>query len=117
MRRSVALLFALGAVACADAAQDNSPHPSVFVDRWVRLKEDNTWGDTMEFRADGTLGGSAGYQVPPNLRWEIKRDATGRAQYCATQLGAGFCRDYSIRGDTLFMLGGPQGNTTFRRVH
>jgi hypothetical protein len=37
-------------------------------------------------------------------------------QYCAAQGPNGFCRTFTINGDTLRMIGGPQGNTTFRRV-
>jgi hypothetical protein len=113
-RLSAALLLA-GAVACTDAAGD-SAHPPELVGRWVRLRPDRSWGDTMEFRPDGSLLGSAGYPVPPTLRWQVKPNAEGVKQYCAAQGENGFCRDYHITGDTLEMLGGPQGNTTFRRV-
>jgi hypothetical protein len=113
--RLVPTLLLLVAAACADSARD-SAHPAELVGRWVRLRPDRSWGDTMEFRPDGSLLGSAGYPVPPTLRWEVKRSAGGVRQYCAAQGENGFCRDYHISGDTLEMLGGPQGNTTFRRV-
>jgi hypothetical protein len=108
---------ALAVVAgCSDSIRTDSAHPTAFVGHWVRLREDGTWGDTMEFRPDGSTRGSAGYPVPPSLRWEIKRDAKGVAQYCAAESVSGFCRNYRLSGDTLEMFGGPRGNTTFRRV-
>jgi hypothetical protein len=82
----------------------------------VRLREDRTWGDTMEFAADGRLHGSVGYPVPPSLTWEVKRDSSGTAEYCAMQGSEGFCRPYRFSGDTLEMIGGSRGNTLFRRV-
>ena len=112
---SVATVLIVLITACTRSA-DNSPHPANLLGRWVRLREDQSWGDTMEFKSDGSLGGSTGYKIPPTLRWEIKRDANGKAQYCATQTDMGFCRDYRLSGDTLEMLGGPRGKTIFRRV-
>ena len=111
-----ALLATIIAGGCADAAQRDPAHPDYLTGRWLRLRPDNSWGDTMTFRPDGTLLGSAGYPVPPSLRWEVKRDANGVLQYCAAQGPNGFCRAFHITGDTLQMIGGPQGNTTFLRV-
>ena len=113
---SAALAVALAITACTGSDDANSPHPSSLLGRWVRLREDQSWGDTMEFKPDGSLGGSVGYKIPPSLRWEIKRDVNGKAQYCATQADIGFCRDYRLSGDTLEMIGGPRGKTIFRRV-
>jgi hypothetical protein len=101
---------------CADSAQGDAAHPANLTGRWLRLREDGTWGDTMQFKPDGSLAGSTGYPIPPTLRWEVKRDAKGTAQYCAAQGNDGFCRDYRISGDTLVMIGGSHGSTTFRRV-
>ena len=116
--RAALALVAAAIAACADSsAVGGGPHPREFTGRWVRLREDRTWGDTMEFAADGSLHGSAGYPIPPSLRWEVKRDSSGAAQYCANQGTEGFCRTYRFSGDTLEMVGGPQGNTLFRRVH
>lgn len=109
-------LVAVLLTGCADAVEGSAAHPANLVGRWVRWREDQTWGDTMEFRPNGSIGGSAGYPVPPNLRWEVKRAANGDMQYCALQIDAGFCRNYRLTGDTLFMFGGPRGDTKFRRV-
>ena len=116
--RSIALALGIATAfaACADSARHDPSHPDYLTGRWLRLRPDNSWGDTMTFSPDGALIGSEGYPVPPSLRWEVKKDAHGTLQYCAAQGPNGFCRDFSISGDTLRMLGGPQGNTTFRRV-
>ena len=111
-----ALGITLLCAACADSAQRDPAHPDYLTGRWLRLRPDNSWGDTMTFSADGTLRGSQGYPVPPSLRWDVKLDANGKPQYCAAQGPNGFCRDFTMSGDTLRLFGGPQGNTTFRRV-
>lgn len=118
--RSCVAAFALGSslllAACADSAQRDPAHPDYLAGRWLRLRSDNTWGDTMTFSPDGTLLGSQGYAVPPSLHWDVKPDAKGKPQYCAAQGPDAFCRGFRIAGDTLVLLGGPQGNTTFLRV-
>jgi len=112
----IALGSALLLAACADSAQRDPAHPDYLTGRWLRLRADNTWGDTMTFSPDGALLGSQGYAVPPSLHWVVKADAKGKLQYCAAQGADGFCRDFRIAGDTLELLGGPQGNSIFRRV-
>ena len=123
-RTTPVLLTALAALAaCADSVDEwATPHPSAFVGRWVRLREDGTWGDTMEFRPDGSVRGSTGYNVPPALQWEVTRDsstAAGAAEprFCARvgQMG-GFCRPFRVQADEFELIGGPGGNTRFRRV-
>ena len=116
IRRSLlGLLVAL--TACGGSSgHASTSQPVELTGRWVRLRPDSTWGDTMDFRADGSLAGSAGYGVPPNLRWEIKHDSAGKAQYCATDGSNGFCRPYRLTSDRLELIGGPGGRTIFRRV-
>ena len=121
MTRFAPLAFAaLLAAACSDAAgrAPVTPHPAQLVGRWVRLREDSTWGDTMSFMPDGTLRGSVGYEVPPGLTWRVERDSItgGPPRYCATQWGRGFCRPYRLTHDTLELLDGTRGPTLFRRV-
>ena len=111
-----ALLLSFIAGACTDSARTEPAHPDYLTGRWLRLRPDNSWGDTMTFSPDGTLLGSQGYPVPSSLVWEVKRDANGVLQYCAAEGPNGFCRSFTISGDTLRMFGGPQGSTTFRRV-
>ena len=74
---AVALLVAAGSTACADAAQRDAPHPEYLTGRWIRLRPDNSWGDTMTFSPDGTLLGSQGYPVPPSLRWDTSDACPG----------------------------------------
>ena len=123
MRRAVlatvvALAIAAVVSACGGASQQTRvTHPAQLTGRWVRLREDGTWGDTMDFRPDGTLSGSAGYPVPPGLRWEVKRDPAAGLQFCARESsGGGFCRPYRLAGGRLELIGGPSGHTIFRRV-
>jgi hypothetical protein len=103
--------------ACGIGSRRADPaHPSELTGRWVRLRPDSTWGDTMEFRSDGTMGGSVGYPVPPGLRWVVKPNEPGGPQFCASVGSDGFCRPYHLRNDELEMIGGPQVRTLFRRV-
>jgi hypothetical protein len=112
----ISVLAAIAVAGCADSAQGDPAHPSVLAGRWLRLRADGSWGDTMTFSPDGTLLGSQGYPVPQSLHWNVKPGPKGVPQYCADESGNGFCRDYEILGDTLRMFGGPLGTTTFRRV-
>lgn len=90
-------------------------HPASFVGRWVRWRDDHTWGDTLEFRADGGVTGSSEVAMPPTARWWVRDDDV--PQYCAGDAqSGGYCRTYRIRGDTLLLDGGPNGNTVFRRL-
>lgn len=117
MIRVVTSLALLALVTIVGCQSNSGPHPSKLTGRWVRLKRDSTWGDTMEFRSDGSMRGSMGYPVPPNLKWEVKRDEKAPPQFCATVTGeGGFCRPYTLSGDRLEMIGGPDGKTVFRRV-
>ena len=113
---AISVLALIAVAACADASQRDPAHPGELAGRWLRLRADGSWGDTMTFSPDGTLLGSQGYPVPPSLQWKVKPDANGVPQYCVAQEGNGFCRSFTISGDTLQLLGGPQGTTTFRRV-
>lgn len=109
-------VLALAACAADPVPHDDGPNPAGFVGRWVRFRPDGQWGDTMRFHADGAISGSAGYPVPANLRWEVRRDSVAGAQFCAGVSGDGFCRGYRLAPDSLLLLGGPNGDTRFRRV-
>jgi hypothetical protein len=109
-------LAVCGLAACGDSLRPRDPHPADLAGRWVRLREDGTWGDTMEFRRDGSMGGSAGYPVPAGLHWEVQYDSTGAAQFCAAVSNGGFCRPYRLAKGRLELIGGPRGSTVFRRV-
>jgi hypothetical protein len=114
--RRTSLAFVAAVAACRGAA-DRAPvaHPTALTGRWVRLKEDGTWGDTMDFLPDGTVRGSADHPVPTSLRWTVERDSTGE-QFCARDESGGFCRPYHLKDGQLELIGGPSGHTVFRRV-
>ena len=116
LKSCLALLSIIVSTACS--GHHDPAHPRDLTGRWVRLRDDHTWGDTMEFRADGSLAGSTGYSIPKVLTWRIERAPNGGpARYC-TKFGTvdGFCREYRLNGDTLELLGGTHGSTFFRRV-
>jgi hypothetical protein len=117
MKARLASLLLLAAAACS--VHRDPAHPRDLTGRWVRLREDSTWGDTMDFRTDGALTGSAGYAVSKVLTWRVQPDPNGGPlQYCASLANVtGFCRAFRLHGDTLELLGGTRGPTFFRRVH
>ena len=97
------------------AAGQRDTYPPEFVGQWVRLREDRTWGDTLDFRADGSMGGSQGHAVPPGSTWSIRQGDV--SQFCARDpREGGYCRTFQLNGDTLRLDGGPNPQTVFRRV-
>jgi hypothetical protein len=104
-----------GGPASLEEGLSGASHPSSFVGRWVRWRDDRTWGDTLDFRADGSVSGSNGLGLPPTARWWVRDNDV--PQYCAgDEQSGGYCRTYRMKGDTLLLDGGPGGNTLFRRV-
>jgi|SRR6185312_11979974 len=91
-------------------------HPTELVGRWVRLHADGTWGDTLEYLADGAVHGSVGNPVPPSARWAVKSNAVTGPQFCAGDSSDAYCQTYHLAGDRMVLDGGPSGNTTFRHV-
>lgn len=116
MKARFASLLVIAVAACS--VHRDPAHPRDLTGRWVRLREDGTWGDTMDFRSDGSLAGSAGYRVPKVLSWRVQPAAAGAPpQYCASFANVpAFCRAFRLRGDTLELLDGSHGPTFFRRV-
>lgn len=112
------LLLALPLVACAPGASPSPTldHPSQLVGRWVRLREDSTWGDTLVYLADGRVLGSTGHAVPPSARWGIKAGAGGIRQFCAADAKEGYCQTFQLQDSALILDGGPAGPTIFRRA-
>lgn len=103
-----------GADSGAGAGQRDT-HPPAFVGRWVRLREDRTWGDTLELRRDGSVAGSQGHAVPPGSSWSIREGAV--SQFCARDpREGGYCQTFQLQGDTLRLDNGPNPQTVFRRV-
>ena len=89
--------------------------PTELVGRWVRMREDRTWGDTLEYLADGHVAGSQGHAGPPSARWGVKAGPPRQACFWDASEG-GMCRTFELRGDTLSLDSGPSAPTIFRRV-
>ena len=97
------------------AAGQHDTHPPALIGRWVRLRDDRTWGDTLAFQGDGSVGGSRGHNVPPGSTWSVREGDV--SQFCARDpREGGYCRTFQLSGDTLFLDNGPNPRTVFRRV-
>lgn len=82
----------------------------------MRLREDGTWGDTLEYLADGRVLGSTGHPVPASARWGVRDGPAGGRQFCAADGKEGGCTTFRVEGATMVSDGGPYGPTYFRRV-
>jgi hypothetical protein len=91
--------------------------PSEFVGRWVRLREDSTWGDTLQYLADGRVLGSSGHPVPPSARWGVRARLAGSREFCAADNKEGYCQTFRLVDSVMVLDGGPSGPTYFRRAH
>ena len=91
-------------------------HPAALVGRWVRLRNDGSWGDTLVYRPDGQVLGSTGHPVPPSARWGTRAGPLNSQEFCAGDAANAYCQTYRFAGDTLWVGGGPLGPTAFRRV-
>jgi hypothetical protein len=115
MKRLLVVLIALALPGCTRSPSKTGPeHPASLVGRWVRLREDQTWGDTLVYLPTGQVLGSTGHQVPDSARWWVETRATGRL-FCAADAEQGYCQSFHLVGDEL-LLTTPAGATTFRRV-
>jgi len=90
-------------------------HPTMLAGRWVRLREDKTWGDTLGYQADGRVVGSAGHAVPESARWGVRAGPPEQTCFGDAREG-GMCRTFELRGDTLLVDNGPSAPTVYRRV-
>ena len=90
-------------------------HPVAIAGRWVRQQEAGTPGDTIDFRTDGTVGGSTGNPVPPSARWGVTV-RNGREVFCARDSVESSCQTYRLHGNALMLGGGPSQTTTYHRV-
>jgi hypothetical protein len=91
-------------------------HPAQFVGKWVRLRSDGTWGDTLEYLADGRVVGSVGHPVPLTDRWVVVRSKLAGEGFCAGAPTKPACQPFRLDGDTLLVLGRVADPTYFRRV-
>jgi hypothetical protein len=90
-------------------------HPAELSGRWIRLRPDGSWGDTLEFLADGRVHGSVGNPVPESARWSVVRSRVTGEAFCAVDARDRGCRQFRVEGDTM-VLGGLTDATYFRRV-
>ena len=103
-------------VSAADSTVGGSnQRPMELSARWVRLRADGTWGDTLDYRADGHVIGSQGHPVPTSARWGVRVGPPRQICFGDATEG-GMCRTYELRGDTLVLDSGPSAPTLYRRV-
>ena len=114
--RSFAIAALLSFCTGSEKEGTTSSNPTALVGRWVRLREEGVWGDTLLFRADGKVAGSAGHPVPASARWVVRESPLGTRELCVGDSAVGSCQSFRIAGDTLVSGGGPQGPTRFRRI-
>ena len=117
MSRFLPPIVVLG-LALACSRQENTPleHPTDLVGRWVRLKADSSWGDTLEYLSDGRVLGSEGNPVPATARWGTKPGPLGTHLFCAADGSEGACQSYRFADSVMVVGGGPSGPSYFRRV-
>jgi hypothetical protein len=114
---SLRAITLVGLTACAVGGSSSAESfPRELVGRWVRQLDSGSWGDTLEFRPDGTVGGSATNRVPPSARWGVKTAVGGMPMFCAGDAKESSCQTYTTSGDRLIVDNGPSGKTTYRRV-
>jgi hypothetical protein len=113
-------LLVLGSCSPAPAtktAKAPMTQPSELVGRWVRLREDSTWGDTLQYLSDGRVLGSSGHSVPSSARWGVRAGLAGTKEFCAADEKEGYCQTFHLEDSVMVVDGGPSGSTYFRRAH
>jgi hypothetical protein len=113
-----------GATACSASHEEARPvseasaweHPAELVGRWVRLRADSSWGDTLEYLPNGQVRGSAGHAVPPGARWGTRAGPLKSREFCAGDEQNAYCQTYRLAGSIMILGGGPPGPTYFRRA-
>jgi len=116
-RPSVVLVALLAAPGCAAERPPAAPlsHPSELLGRWVRLRADSTWGDTLDFTKDGRILGSVGHTMPEDSHWGVRPGSLGSHLLCAQVEKEAYCQTYRFEGAVMVLGGGPSGPTYFRR--
>ena len=114
---TVSQFVALLLTACSQRAEQAAviSHPTEFVGRWVRQRDDKSWGDTLDLRSDGSVGGSSHNPVPASAKWGVKQTALA-SEFCAVDAKEGSCQTFQFVDSLLVVGGGPNGKSIFRRV-
>lgn len=110
----MALLTGLLASACRRPDATVS-QPAELSGRWARFLPDQTWGDTIEFRTDGSVVEVAHAAGPDSLRWSVVRSRAGDEALCLGVPPKPTCRPYRFEGDTL-IIGRLPAQTYYRRA-
>jgi hypothetical protein len=118
MLRAGWALLAAAIIGCtpSEPGRTNYSQPQELIGRWIRLRENGTWGDTLVYLEDGRVLGSQGHPVPKSARWRVKDAGGASPQFCAMDEREGYCQSFRVSADTLVLGGGPYGVTVFRRV-
>lgn len=105
-------------IACANPPSTRTPmtQPAELVGRWVRLRADSTWGDTLQYLADGRVLGSVGHPVPATARWGVRAGPAGSHEFCAADEKESYCQTFRLEGRNMVLDGGPRGPSYFRRA-
>jgi hypothetical protein len=112
----VAMTAAPLAAACHSSVKPRDERPAEFVGTWVRRQNDESWGDTLTFQADGSVLGSRSNPVPRSATWGVRKQRPLIRAFCAGDANNYFCRTYRFEGGLLILSGGPGGETVYRRV-
>ena len=100
--------------ACAGMEAD-LVHPAELAGKWVQLRSDGSWGDTVEYVADGRVVGSVGRPVSVTERWVVVRSKVAGEGLCVGDPMKPACQPFRLDGDTLTR--GPfEHPTYFRRA-
>ena len=112
----IAILTAAITACGSGGSTPSESHPAKLVGRWARQIDKEVWSDTIDFRPNGTVGGTKGNPVPASARWGV-RIRNGMRVFCAEDSRESSCQSYQVTGDTLALGGGPSSTTLYRRVH
>ena len=87
-------------------------HPSNVAGRYLLLRPDGRPGDTVEFRADGTI--HAPY-TDSTSRWAVQT-RYGTSVFCSRSSQEAVCRPFHLANDSLVLNSGPGTYITLRRL-
>jgi hypothetical protein len=110
----IALGMLLAGVGCILFDRGQISHPAELTGKWARLRADNSWGDTLEYLADGSVRGSSTNPVPDSTTWGVVRVRSIEG-FCTTKTKKISCQQFRLEGDTL-VFGDIANPTFFRRA-